>query len=500
MFKNKDFEINETVGATAVMDEEQENTSVNEIVRDNCEDSSVSDTDNSTSIIKADDEKKRGLVDDPSTRLTIQLIKIDEIDHNPNNPRLILRRDNINHFTEEMKQTGCYDPAHAITVRKVGSRFVIIDGHHRFSAAMNAGLSHIWAFIKSYKDDDDAYFNMITANNQSELTQLEYGIAVCSMLGAVKKSAGGRGKKGGFRELSRKIGKNETYLKKASEGAKVYFEIKDHFPQKESLLEKCPYLAEISMQAQDLWLPMAKKIVDNASFRLSDLKSWIKGIQTIRQNLPNWWTIGNGEIAKSTEKCLGEVDHIVKTISNAKSIYESLKIVHVKIKNDAGEMVEIDFDQQEAFRKKLNAYNDFPTVKLMEEWKKEIKAYPKLPSQSEEEGQVEEQDKEQIDDEPKINKEDGKDESPDDHREDNPDKLDDQESLDEDKLIDNKQFPKTESDDIDSDKIDEIISTLNEITQELEKQKLNGISWEEKDLSGFLQNCEDFLSSIQEEE
>ena len=68
-------------------------------------------------------------------------------------------------------------------------------------------------------DDEKAFMELVKANNQGELSDLEIGIHA---LKAVPLSEGGRGKSGGVREYARAIGRNKTCIFEFRSAAQVY--------------------------------------------------------------------------------------------------------------------------------------------------------------------------------------------------------------------------------------------------------------------------------------
>lgn len=78
-------------------------------------------------------------------RTTLKQIPIDQIDRNPDNPRVIFRPDELQSLTESILQYGVQVP---VSVYKKGSRYVIIDGERRWRCSMKLNKPTIPAIIQ----------------------------------------------------------------------------------------------------------------------------------------------------------------------------------------------------------------------------------------------------------------------------------------------------------------------------------------------------------------
>jgi len=146
-------------------------------------------------------------------------IRIDSIDHHPDNPRLSLRQDVIDAIAASLKASKTFPKRHAIYLRpQAGGRYQLLSGHHRLEAAKAAGLQTIRAWVDEV-DDQEARYELVRSNNQGELAPLEIGLHA---LKCVQKGIGGAGNKGGISEFAKAVGRSKSYLTRLVHAAEVH--------------------------------------------------------------------------------------------------------------------------------------------------------------------------------------------------------------------------------------------------------------------------------------
>jgi site-specific DNA-methyltransferase (adenine-specific) len=169
---------------------------------------------------------------------TIQWLPVDQLFPHPDNPRLIYREDIIDTIAQSIADGG-FKPEYALLVRPFEDGYQIISGHTRHKAALQANCQMLPCWVKEM-GDVAAFMELVLANNQGELSPLEYGIHV---LKYVELSEGGRGKKGGLSEYARMVGKAKSTLSECHSAAKLLSRIK--CSDIRMLLNKSSHLAEI---------------------------------------------------------------------------------------------------------------------------------------------------------------------------------------------------------------------------------------------------------------
>jgi ParB family chromosome partitioning protein len=76
---------------------------------------------------------------------TLQQISPDKIRHNPDNPRLVFREDEMQQLMDSIKEVGIKVP---VSLYEDGLKFVLLDGERRWRCAKRLNLSVIPAIIQ----------------------------------------------------------------------------------------------------------------------------------------------------------------------------------------------------------------------------------------------------------------------------------------------------------------------------------------------------------------
>ena len=183
--------------------------------------------------------------------MNIQQLKITDLKAHPKNPRLIMRDDVIDRIVAGLSDG--FKDKYALHVRPVSDYFEITSGHHRFNAAMKAGIETLPCWVEEM-DDETAYMELVKANNQGELLALEIGIhALATVNNKTKKG-------GGVRAYAAEIGKGEDALKQWIGGADVYGTLCETSRTNE-LHNKTSHLYEISKAPQHTWQILADLLI-----------------------------------------------------------------------------------------------------------------------------------------------------------------------------------------------------------------------------------------------
>jgi ParB/RepB/Spo0J family partition protein len=114
------------------------------------------------------------------------LIRVDQIDPNPRNPRRVFNEDALNELAESIKQWNQLQP---IVVRRIDDRYELICGERRWRAHQRAGLPTIWA-VEREASDADAYALALVENIQRvDLSHAEK-VAALDQLGELAQGGG----------------------------------------------------------------------------------------------------------------------------------------------------------------------------------------------------------------------------------------------------------------------------------------------------------------------
>lgn len=186
----------------------------------------------------------------------IAWLPIEKLSPHPDNPRLIYRDDIIEAIASSISENG-FQPEYALLVRPFDGGYQIISGHTRHKAATKAGITLLPCWVKDM-DDDQAFMELVLANNQGELSPLEYGMHV---LKYVELSEGGRGKKGGLSEYARVVGKSKQYFSQCSQAAKVSTQVDGL--DVSGILDKAKHLAAIHSTPSQYWQQLTELLIEN---------------------------------------------------------------------------------------------------------------------------------------------------------------------------------------------------------------------------------------------
>jgi hypothetical protein len=101
---------------------------------------------------------------------------------------------------------------------------------------------------------------MATANNQGELSPLEYGMHVLKYV-ELSKIGAGRGNKGGLSEYARVVGRSKQALSENKQAATVFNKMS---AQADILLDKAKHLAAIHKAPEQYWQQLTELLIESA--------------------------------------------------------------------------------------------------------------------------------------------------------------------------------------------------------------------------------------------
>jgi site-specific DNA-methyltransferase (adenine-specific) len=206
----------------------------------------------------------------------------------PDNPRLIYRQDIIDTIAASIA-VGMFMPEYALLVRPFGDGYQVISGHTRLKAAQQAGCSVLPCWVKDL-DDEAAFMELVLANNQGELSPLEYGMHVLKYV-ELSKIGAGKGNKGGLSEYARRVGKQRSDLSNYRDAAKIVERstILDFLP----LLNKANHLAAIHKAPADDWQWLTELLLEEG-WSVADTEAKVKAIDglVVDDRLADWLNPG----------------------------------------------------------------------------------------------------------------------------------------------------------------------------------------------------------------
>ena len=105
-----------------------------------------------------------------------RLVKIDELDPNPNQPRQVMGE--LSELMASIAEKGIIEP---IIVRQRGGRFQIVAGERRYQAAVQVGLREVPIVIREVDDDEIIEIALIENIQRKDLTAFEESEALHSL-------------------------------------------------------------------------------------------------------------------------------------------------------------------------------------------------------------------------------------------------------------------------------------------------------------------------------
>lgn len=181
----------------------------------------------------------------------LEWIDLDMIDDHPKNPRVVMRQDVIDAIAACL--IDGFSEKHAIHVRPIDGRFQVLSGHHRKRAAEQVKLDKVPCWVEEM-DDDAAFMELVTSNNQGELDPLEIGIHAFD---AVPTKQGVKGK--GLEAYAKKIGKPRSNISIYRDAGEVasYIDVRS-----QQLLGKAQHLSAIKKLPSACWSHAANWMLD----------------------------------------------------------------------------------------------------------------------------------------------------------------------------------------------------------------------------------------------
>jgi ParB family chromosome partitioning protein len=131
----------------------------------------------------------------------VRNIPVDRVEPNPNQPRLVIDKANLDELTASVKEHGVLQP---VLVRPLpGNRYQLVAGERRWRAATAAGQDTIPALIEEIDDDTALEIAVIENLQREDLSPMDEAIIYDKMIHQHGYS---------IRKLAQKLGKDKGYL------------------------------------------------------------------------------------------------------------------------------------------------------------------------------------------------------------------------------------------------------------------------------------------------
>jgi ParB family chromosome partitioning protein len=145
-------------------------------------------------------EVERVLSDAPVATKDVEIVKIDQITPNRNQPRKVFDPERLAALETSIKEHGVIQP---ILITKIADEYQIVAGERRWRAAKNIGLKTIPVVIKTLSDKEVAEIALIENLQREDLNPVEEGKAYQSLI-----------KEFDFRQedVAHLVGKSRSYI------------------------------------------------------------------------------------------------------------------------------------------------------------------------------------------------------------------------------------------------------------------------------------------------
>ena len=130
----------------------------------------------------------------------IQMLQLDDILTNPDQPRKIFSEESLRELADSIKSKGVIQP---IIVEQRGSNYIIIAGERRFRASGLAGRDAIPAIIRDFSEEEKLEIALIENIQREDLSPIEEAMAYRHIMDAM-----------GFnqQEVADKVGKKRSTI------------------------------------------------------------------------------------------------------------------------------------------------------------------------------------------------------------------------------------------------------------------------------------------------
>ena len=146
--------------------------------------------DNVSELVESSEKVLAGFVELP----------IDKIVPNKNQPRKILKEDEIEELAVSIKNYGVIQP---ITVVKKDNKYEIVAGERRYRASIKAGLEKIPVIIKDLSQKEQLEISLVENIQREDLNPIEEALAYMSLINAYNLT---------HEEISKRVGKSRASI------------------------------------------------------------------------------------------------------------------------------------------------------------------------------------------------------------------------------------------------------------------------------------------------
>lgn len=267
-----------------------------------------------------EDTQQEEKVDEKSNLISINLIK-----SNSDQPRKSFDNDKIQELSESIKNHGIVQP---IVLRKKDDSYVIVAGERRWRAAKIAGLKEIPAVVMELTDKDVLEISLIENIQRQDLNPIEEAVAYRKLINEFKLTQDG---------LSKRLGKSRTAITNTMRLLNLCESVQQYLV--EGVISEGHGRALLSVTDSKEQEIIAQKIIDD-NLSVREVERFIKTMNAPKKE-------------KSEEK---EIENIYyKDVKEKLQNYFGTK-VSINSKKDKGK-IEIEYYSQEDLQRILEIIN-----------------------------------------------------------------------------------------------------------------------------------------------
>lgn len=330
------------------------------------------------------------------TEVSLQNIAVHQLVSHPKNPRLIMRQDVIDGIKTAILENNRFSPEYALLVRPVEDTYQIISGHHRIEAARAANCETIPCWVREM-DDDRAEMELVLANNQGELSPLEYGLHALHCVPDTSK--GGRGKKDGLSEYSVAVNRQRTQLIEWRKAAFVFETIKtcqietcqnsDRFSA-DKFIDKHAHLAAIHTAPSESWPALCEYLLTAQDVTVAKISSKAKELAELKKSIPDWWEVDFASLSPSVIADQQYAQRMTSLFQYATKQYDEFS-EHTLYRHELTEEqenrdgrdyfkmnpVSYEYNAKDRFKNKISEYGTIPKIDQLREMTRMIELHIK---------------------------------------------------------------------------------------------------------------------------
>lgn len=203
-----------------------------------------------------------------SENQSINMISINMIKANENQPRKSFDEQKIEQLSESLKEHGIVQP---IVLKKVEDSYIIIAGERRWRAAKVAGIKELPAVIMDISDREVLEISLIENIQREDLNPIEEAIAYKRLIDEFSLTQ---------EELSKKVGKSRTAVTNCLRLLNLDDRVQQYLI--EGILSEGHGRALLAIMDKDIQFTLAKTIIDE-SLNVRDVEKLIKNLDNIKK-------------------------------------------------------------------------------------------------------------------------------------------------------------------------------------------------------------------------